>query len=199
VEYSDGMRQKFDSERQLGGREEYAQQAMHERLEECLLVTDMLDDILETPYSADGTFPGAAEATSTDYSSFRLFHYLDTDTNSSSGWAWSLVGKTVDIRYLRSSGNPSTEQYQIALVTDVQQSDIDKEPIINVYQINYFGANRESVVATIDEPDIIGASGYEYTTRATTPYDHATLFDELGNLTDMLNAQKIEDGYLKTI
>jgi hypothetical protein len=84
----------------------------------------------------------------------------------------------------------------VALGTRVHQIGVSEDPIMNVYQIDYYGTDRQSVAISIDEPDIIGNEDFTYSTRATTSYDHNALFTELGHLTDMLSAQERENSYL---
>lgn len=188
------MRQTFDSEQQYGGRTEYAEQSTEDRLEECMLITDILDELLETPHDSGGTIASTAHSDNYGFSQFRSFNYLETERGAAP--RWSLLDKTIEIRYIRSKNQGEGEQYHVAIATRIHQRGVSRDPILNVYQIDYFGTDRASVTASIDEPDIIGVSEYEYTTRPTTSYDHDMLFTELDHLTDMLRAQERENSYI---
>lgn len=181
------MRQRFDSEQPYGGRIEYTKQPMDVQLDEGILITDMLDDFLESSHISGTATASNVQSDVNGYSNFRSFQYLDVDPRSKI--IWPLNEKTIDIRHLRPRNTPYTEQYQVVIATRIHQTRISKEPILNVYEISYFG-DKESVTITIDEPDIIGESEVGYTTRPTTSYDNEVLFTELGYLRDMLLTQE---------
>lgn len=187
------MIERFDGSQPYGGRIEYSEQVMEDKLEECTLITDVIDELFQSPLDSGGIVSSQVESSSDGYTHFRSFQYIDIDTNSGLMWP---IERTVDIRYIRPRTGVTNEQYYVLLGSLVLPGGISDTPLLNVFQITYYGLNRESVVVTIDEPDIISEYDFNYATRNTTSYDHGVLFDELGRLTDMLQAQKHENTHL---
>lgn len=192
-EYSNAMTERFDGSRPYGGRTEYSEQTLEDRLDECALITDVIDELFQSPLDSGGTVSSQIKSSSDGYAHFRSFQYMDIDTNSGLMWP---IERTVDIRYTRPQAGVTNEQYYVLLGSRVLPGGISDTPLLNTFQITYYGPDRDSVIATIDEPDIIGEYDFNYNTRSTTSYDHHTLFDELGRLTDMLQAQERENTHL---
>lgn len=187
------MAERFDSSRPYGGRTEYSKQTMKDRLDECACITDVLDELLQSSLDSGGTIRSQVESSNDGYTHFRSFQYIDIDTNSGLMWP---IERTVDIRYIRAQTGVTNEQYYVLLGSRVLPGGISDTPLLNIFQITYYDPNRDSVVVTIEEPDIIGEYDFNYNTRATTSYDHEALFSELGRLTDMLQAQEHENTHL---
>ena len=46
-EYSNAMTERFDGSRPYGGRTEYSEQTLEDRLDECALITDVIDELFK--------------------------------------------------------------------------------------------------------------------------------------------------------
>ncbi len=189
--------QGIDHEKQFGGRAEYEEQTMRDRLAVCTRLTDTLDDLFDSPYRTHGAQPSRFRIDGNgnrDHS--RSFQYLEA--NTASGQTWPLTEKTIDIHYAKTAGKSGTESYFIAVATRIHLMYTDQLPVLNIYEISY-GPQRRTVQATIHEPEIIDTIDKISTHRPMTPYDHTTLMREFGALDHALHTQALEDSHVSNI
>lgn len=167
-----------------GGRETY-NQTREDELIMCNFLTDILDDLMATPVSVGSDIKSAACFDETGAYISRSFRYIESDRPY--GWAWPLVETSVDILYQRDVVNNTSETYRVHIGTLIHQQGATHDPIPNIYEIVYYGSDRQSVVATIEAPNLTEPDQADFTTRETTPYDQEVLFNTLVSLQEMID------------
>ncbi len=174
----------------FGGRKEYSQTPA-EKLEECEVITDVIDTILHSSLSLSGSVHGLAESSRDGTHLHRSFEYLERDI--AVGWAWPLTEKQFDIEYLRdcTSGTCNHEVYKVNVKSVIHQKDT-RGVIQSTYFIEYYGADRGSATSTIWQMNLVEPDGSSMATRDTTPYDQMQLFNELAGLQNAIDAGEQE-------
>lgn len=183
------MTERISEIGQIEGRAEY-NQTVSDRLEEYAIITELIDELMAAPGDS-GTGLQSASVGEDDIYITRSFRYIEGDTVN--GWAWPLVEKTLDISYQRTRRGLITEIYAVKIGTVIHQTLVDDSPIANGYEIGYFGSERRSLTATIQQPNLLDETEPDYTRRLTTPYDQGQLFDELAAFQSMLDASQLEN------
>lgn len=187
------MNESYDSRKPFGGREVY-NKSRQELLEESYIVTDYIDEILESPHDSGGEYSGRLHNNSDGMVHERFFKYFEGAEVG--GWSWPLTEKAVDIYYSKMKGQEEAEFYRVTFATHVRRPGVSQEPILNTYEIYHGEGGSMGSFMRVCEPDIIGESDWNYTTRDATSYDLVSLFEQLGELRDMLNAQERENSHL---
>lgn len=176
---------------EFGGRKDYNQTAQ-ERLVGCFTVTDIIDDLLQSSLPTDdGTeakFISGPDGTRIT----RSFRFLEGELGPD--LVSSIIEKWVDIEYLRTpSGKlPPHETYTI-YVRDMELYDKPRTLMRNRYTIEYFGTNRTSGIATIEQPNFVDRLAGKLAVRETTPYDQRMLNDEISRLCRAVDAGELEE------
>jgi hypothetical protein len=176
----------------IDARDEY-NQSIEERLEEHVTLTDVLDELTAASRDIDGSMPSPLTVDKEKLRISRQFNYFESDKNP--GCLWPLVEKSLEIKYELSKTAPTSETYTIILGTIIHQSGVTKEPILNRYEIEYYGPKRQSLVTTIEEPNLIDAAEPNYIRRPTTPYDQMQLFEQLQQFAGLLAAEALDDSH----
>jgi hypothetical protein len=107
-----------------------------------------------------------------------------------------LVEKSLEIKYEHSKTAPTHETYSVIFGTIIHQTGVSKNPILNRYEIEYYGRQRQSIVSSMEEPDLASDKQADYIRRMTTPYDHGQLFDQLQSFMGLIAAQAFEDSHV---
>lgn len=180
----------------IDARNEYYQ-TDEDRFEEHEILTQTLDELIaasrdidsnpQSPHTVDK--PLTVDKDTLRIS--RLFKYFESD--KSPDRSWPIIEKSLEIKYELSKTSPTSETYTIILGTIIHQSGVTKDPILNRYEIEYDGPERQSLVSTIEEPNLIDAAEPNYIRRPTTPYDQMQLFEQLQQFAGLLAAEALDD------
>lgn len=98
------------------------------------------------------------------------------------------ISKSLTIHYDRTTRGLTVENYEIIVSYTINQSGVEKLPIVTHYEINYYGEAGQSTVANVESMDLsIGLiSGAEdapaYASRRMTVYDCTQVLHELAQL-----------------
>lgn len=182
MEHSNPRRNTFES------RPEY-NQSIEDKLEECNLITDIVDDFLTT-HAETASVESNVTTGPSNLLVNRLFRYIES--NEPDDDIWPLTEKIVDISYSQTRDRLFTEVYRVHIGTLMHRPHRSLVPISNIYEITYFGKNRSSVTTTLMAPNLTEPNEGDFAIRPTTPYDHSVLFNDLMSLNAFLEAEKNE-------
>lgn len=144
-----------------------------ERRAECDYLADKLDELLELASGVGGSV-SRLKYDDDIFRQDRAFSYDEKDEYSN-----AVIEKVVGITYQYRRGVLTSEVYQVRIGSQVQRDDIDMQPIINVYEIRYYGNSRISMTTSIEQPNFVEEGEPDYTSREMTPYDHGEMLDEI--------------------
>lgn len=171
-------------------------QTPDEKLDACLSLADLIDDIAMTDTNVGSDQVGYAEADNRGVYIDRAFQFIEADVY---GWTWPLTEKVFNITYTRDKADLTIEKYRLEIDTTVHQINTSQKPIRNIFEMTFYGSERASVVATVEASDLVNLNDSDYSTRQTTPYDQDRLFDELALLDSYIRAPQTEDRLINSI
>ena len=174
----------------FGGREEYNQTA-EAKLHACGIITDAIDTLLHASIPSGGTVEHGADTDESGLHIKRSFRYIEAQNMP--GGTWPLTERLFSIVYAFTRSEPYThETYTIAVNAFVPRARLSNLGTQNKYVIEYFGANRESATATIEQPTLTEDGKTHMEDRLTTPYDQAQLAHEIAALQNAIDAGEHE-------
>lgn len=174
----------------FGGKKEYHQTPLN-RLEECQIITDAIDELLHLSPPSSGTTEHDAASDKSGIRIKRAFRYMEADKFF--GWPWTPCERLFSIEYINATSEPYThETYTISVNTFVRQKHVSNVGTQNKYVIEYFGANRESATGIIEQPNLVEPEEAQMVTRPMTPYDQIQLFEEIVALQNAIDAGEHE-------
>lgn len=175
------MNNRYNDEQAYGGREAYVSTPEELMFEREMLIAH-IDDILSHPAHMPTALLGDSPHFVPDARYQRCFEYIEDSDSDHNG---PLVEKVVSISYGYRDDAEQAEHYKVTIASCLWSEQAPSAPFINTYDIYRSSTNGTSLVY---EPDVIGASGWNYTTRDATSYDHAQLSRELELLSERLQA-----------
>jgi hypothetical protein len=182
----------------IEARSEY-NQSEQDKFEECEILTELLDELIAASKNIDSNRDNNSNVGSTltvddkQMHISRRYHCFEADKLT--GWAWPLVEKSLEIKYEHSKTAPTHETYSVIFGTIIHQTGVNKNPLLDRYEIEYYGPQRQSLVTSIEEPNLVDDKEASYIRRETTPYDHGQLFDQLQSFMGLIAAQALEDSH----